>query len=76
MEFSRAITTGDGMSPQVATMQAYGLYLMHGGTPEGFMEMTEDEVQIMYSAYTATLAHERREFLKELVKIIEKMFKA
>lgn len=39
------------------------------------MSMTEDDVQVMYSAYLSTMAHERREFLKDLVKIIEKMFK-
>lgn len=75
IEFSRAIITGEGTTPEVASLQAYGLYLMHGGTPKGFMSMTEDDVQVMYSAYLSTMAHERRELLKDLVKIIEKMFK-
>ena len=74
-ELSNAIVSGEGISPQIALSQAYGIYLMHGGTREGFMNLTEDEVQTMYTVYTATQAHERRELLKELVRIIEKMFK-
>ena len=74
-ELARAIGTGESVSPQAAMLHAYGIYLSHGGTPRDFMNMTEDDIQIMYTSYTATLAHERNELLKELVKIIQKMFK-
>lgn len=69
------MATGEGISPDVALTQAYGLYLMHGGTPDGFYELTPDDVQIMYSAYLATQAYNRHELIKDIVKIIEGMFK-
>lgn len=69
------MATGEGVSPDIAFTQAYGLYLMHGGSPEGFDRLTPDDVQIMYSAYMATQAFDRRELIKDIVKIIEKMFK-
>ena len=75
MELSRAIATGDGVSPEIAFTQTYGLYLMHGGTPEGFQQLTEDDIQIMYTSYIATMVNDRRELLKDLVKILEKMLK-
>lgn len=76
MELSRAIITGDGVSPQIAFAQAYGLYLMNGGTPEGFMQLTEDDIQIMYTSYMSTLVNNRRELMKDIVKVLEKMLKA
>ena len=75
MELSRALVTGEGISPKIAFTQAYGLYLMHGGTPEGFMQLTEDDVQTMYTSYISTLANDRRELVKDIVKILEKMLK-
>ena len=48
---------------------------MHGGTPDGFENLTPDDVQFMYSAYMATMSHFRYELIKDIVKIIEKMFK-
>lgn len=69
------MATGEGISPDVALKQAYGLYLLHGGTPDGFEDMTPDDVQIMYSAYMATMAYNRHELIKDIVKIIEGMFR-
>lgn len=74
-ELARAIGSGDPLSPQASMLHAYGIYLSNGGTPKGFMDMTEDDIQIMYTTYTANKTHERTELLKELVKIIQKMFK-
>lgn len=69
------MATGEGISPDIALRQAYGLYLMHGGTPDGFEDLTPDDVQIMYSAYMATMAYDRHELIKDIIKIIEAMFK-
>jgi hypothetical protein len=69
------MATGEGISPEIAFKQAYGLYLLHGGTPEMFETFSVDDVQIMYSAYMATQTYNRRELLKDIVQIIEKMFK-
>lgn len=69
------MATGEGVSPDIAMRQAYGLYLLHGGTPDGFENLTADDVQMMYSAYMATMAYNRHELIKDIVKIIETMFK-
>ena len=73
--FSKAMATGEGISPDIALRQAYGLYVMYGGTPDGFEDLTPDDVQIMYSAYMATMAYDRHELIKDIIKIIEAMFK-
>ena len=75
IEFSKAISSGEGVTPNIALKQAYGLYLMHGGTPEGFMDLTPDDVQMMYTAYISTATYHRRELIKDIVKIVEAMYK-
>ena len=69
------MASGEGISPDIALRQAYGLYLMHGGTPVGLGDLTPDDVQIMDSAYMATMAYNRHELIKDIIKIIEAMFK-
>lgn len=41
------------MSPSSEEIKliAYGQYLYHGGTPEGFAGMTPDDVQLIYLMY-------------------------
>lgn len=48
--FADAVERGD-IGGESAVMAAYGVYLMNGGTPSGFAEMTVDDVQIMLTTY-------------------------
>ncbi len=49
-------------------MYAYGIYLMHGGDPGKFAELTQDEIQILLTTYTGTI--------KQITDVIFKMLKA
>lgn len=55
MEFGLHIYESDLESGMLAGPSAlvygYGIYLMGGGTPEGFEDLTETDVQILISTY-------------------------
>ena len=53
-------------------LTVYGNYLMNGGTHEGFMELNEDDVQIMYIVHES----ERVKNLNALLKSIAGMLGA
>jgi len=55
-------------------MEAYGLYLAHGGTPDGFMDMTLDDVQMMYTAYTVMNKNNVKDTVIGMAKMIGRMF--
>ena len=57
-------------------MEAYGLYLAHGGTPEGFMNMTMDDVQMMYTSYTVMNKNNTKDIVLGLAKVMSGMFGA
>lgn len=39
------------VQPEVSTLMAYGIYLMNGGNPNDFGEMTREDVEIMLNTY-------------------------
>lgn len=55
-------------------MYMYGIYLAHGGTPQAYEELDEDDVSMMYVAWSATEAHRHHAFFEGLIKIIQKIF--
>lgn len=62
------------MSSDTSMMNVYGLYLAHGGTPEGFMDMTMDDVQMMYTSFTAMNKNNTKDIVIGIAKIMGKMF--
>lgn len=50
-------------------MYVYGIYLMHGGTYEGFLDLDMDDVQMMYAAYRGDQEHMRNALLKGFFKM-------
>lgn len=59
-----------GMSSDAAFQTAYGLYLLGGGTPDGFQDLTVDDVQTMLSVHNGMQTRQRT----ALVRDISKMF--
>lgn len=51
-------------------MQMYGEYLLNGGTPERFMDLTHDEVQLMITVSSATRAKERNDLMRALGRML------
>ena len=72
MNFQNAIVKGE-FSPDSAFLYTYGMYLANGGTPDGFMEMSNEDVEIMHSAMIGTQLHERKELLEGFAKILVKV---
>lgn len=68
---SDAIIKGNH-TKRTVLLQAYGDYLLHGGTPEGFLNLTDDDVQIMYTVGQA----ERVQMMETVIKSVAKMLGA
>lgn len=64
----------DNKGPESSLMEAYGLYLFNGGTPEGFMSMTMDDIQMMYTSYTAMNRNNTKNIVLGIAKVIGRMF--
>lgn len=73
-ELFEAVAAGKPVSDLGARMYMYGIYLAHGGTPKDYEELDEDDVAMMYLAWSATEAHRHNSFFEELIKIIQKIF--
>ena len=54
----------------VVMMQLYGNYLLNGGSPEGFLDLTYDELQLMITVHSAEKARERNELMKSLARLM------
>lgn len=52
----------------------YGIYLAHGGNPETYLDMDQDDIDAMYIAYSATEAHRHNRWMEGLIKIIKSIF--
>lgn len=65
--------SGD-MSPDTAYLYAYGTYLANGGTRDGFLDLTPDEVQLIYTVTAARQEKMVRDILVGMVKAVGKMF--
>lgn len=49
--FQEAILSTGGMTTDAAVLMMYGEYLKNGGKREDFMDLSMEDVQIMYSVY-------------------------
>lgn len=70
--FQEAILSTNGMTAEAATLFMYGEYLRHGGKREDFMDLTGEDIQLMYSAYMATEARTMRRNAEAMAAIAGK----
>jgi len=61
-------------SPDSAFLYTYGMYLANGGTVDGFMDLSEEDVEIMHTALMGTQLRQRNELIEGFAKILSKMF--
>lgn len=64
----------DNMSSDMVLLYAYGRYLLHGGDPEKFLDLTPDDIQIMYITDVLSQRKNTQDVLSGLTKIIGKVF--
>lgn len=57
------------MSSDGAFQTAYGLYLLGGGTPDGFMDLNPDDVQTLLSVHNGMQERMRETLLKDISKM-------
>ncbi|MBQ7622028.1 MAG: hypothetical protein IJV02_06415 [Candidatus Methanomethylophilaceae archaeon] len=55
-------------TPESSLISAYGVYLMNGGTPEGFDSMTDEDVQIMLTTYHGMQQMQAHRIVMEFAK--------
>ena len=63
--YQQAVEEGN-FDNDTALLYAYSVYLLHGGTRENFMKLTEDEVQLILSTHLAERDREAYTILKGL----------
>jgi hypothetical protein len=57
------------MSSDGAYHMAYGLYLLGGGTPDGFYDLTIDDVQTILSVHNGVQARLRDAIARDISKM-------
>lgn len=62
------------MSSDTAYLYAYGTYLSNGGRREDFLDLSYDEVQLIYTVSMAKQEKQTKDHLMGLAKILGKMF--
>lgn len=67
--YGEAVATGNLNDERGATIYAYGLYLMGGGTPEGFMDLTPYDAQVLIATADGIRVRERNELLKGICRM-------
>jgi hypothetical protein len=65
----------DQMSSDTILLYTYGRYLMNGGDPERFLDLTRDDIQIMYISDALYQRKSTQDILTGLVKVIGKVFR-
>lgn len=66
--FEQMIVEGT-LSSEGACHMAYGLYLLGGGTPDGFQDLTIDDVQTILSVHNGSQARLRDAISRDISKM-------
>lgn len=73
-ELFDSVAEGKPLTEFGAQAYMYGVYLEHGGTPSGYMEMDRDDLDLMFLAHSALEAHRHNRWMEGLIKIIQAIF--
>ena len=73
-ELFQNVVKGEPISDYARQVYMYGIYLANGGTPSGYEEMDEDDLDMMYVSYSAHEAHRHSRWMEGLVKIVKALF--
>ncbi len=68
--YQEALSSGDGMGPEGALMHAYSLWLLGGGSPEGFEDLTNIDVALMVTTRNAEITRLRDGLLNGYAKLM------
>lgn len=60
------------MDGDSALLFAYGIYLSNGGTPSEFMEMSLEDIQIMFTAYMGAQKRAARSVVGAMINAMSK----
>jgi hypothetical protein len=72
----QAIIRNEDLSEEETMMYVYGLYLMHGGSPEKFDDLTMTDIQLMYVAYLGEQKRNSKEVARRIGKVLLQIFGA
>ena len=71
INYERQLSSDENISDEAATIAAYGIYLMHGGTKENFMKLNPNDIQTIYSTYTAMEKANTTRMMKGICEILK-----
>lgn len=71
IKFAEEVTKGD-MQGTSAILYGYGLYLLGGGTPEAFRNLTPSDVQVMIQVHDCIEARRRNDLNGDILKMFGK----
>lgn len=71
MLYSQAILE-DNLSPESSTLYVYSQYLLNGGIPENFMNLTDSDIQLMYTTDMSVRKKQTKDIIEGLVAIYSK----
>lgn len=69
------LAKGENVTKECGGLAALGIYLMHGGKTEDFMNMTDDEIQLIVSTYTAYNRKISLDVINGLIELLNEMGK-
>ena len=70
--FQEAALSTSGMSTDAAVLLMYGEYLKNGGRREDFMDLSMEDIQIMYSVYMTDELRSMRRMTEAMAAILGK----
>lgn len=73
-ELFESVASGKPVSPLGSQLYMYGIYLSHGGTPEGYAELDQDDLDLMFLAHSALEAHRHHVWMEGMIKVIKALF--
>lgn len=70
--FEEAASGKSTLDGDSALLFAYGIYLSNGGTPSEFMEMSLEDIQIMFTAYMGAQKRAARSVVGAMINAMSK----
>lgn len=70
--FEEAASGRTPLEGDAALLYIYGIYLSNGGKPDDFMDLTLEDIQIMFTAYFGSQKRAADSIIRALMKAMNK----
>ena len=70
--FEEAASGKSSLDGDSAMLFAYGIYLSNGGTPSDFMDLSVEDIQIMFTAYMGAQKRAAKSMIGAMINAMSK----